>query len=178
MAKRELFYGTYQPIPRGDPQYSSTKRLYRDHSGTIIPKSQFDKLAHAARQTIIPSRATRAERQAVATRSTHAPSFHLSEPRSKHLDYQDKVKAFAREQGIGYNEARKDASFKVAYREYRSQLNKLETIHHNPKLSPDEKKAQRHYITRAHGPLAQSLEDMGLREVGTEYAVGDTPARK
>lgn len=77
---------------------------------------------------------------------------------SRYVDHQNTIlTASGNKPDYTRGEARKSAEFKRAYANLRSEGKK--------------KKADR----SAHGKLAMALEDLGIREEGADYPVGETP---
>jgi histone H3/H4 len=148
MPKRtKLSYGDYRPIRKGEVGYSKTKRTYVSPStGKHIPVAKFQKLAKG--ETPSKSRATQPTK----------PNTKYTQYISKFVDKQNKNLA---ENNLNPNytrgEARTNPQFKRAYANLRRE-GKKKSVNRS-----------------AHGTLAEALEDLGIRDEGVDYPVGDTP---
>lgn len=141
--KVRLQFEDFRPLKKGEGGYSPTRRLYISPStGEVITKYRFQK--EAVRVEVQPKRK------------------HIISTASKQANYRDKLKRYVdvvneKEKSVGgtnfitLNDARKDALFKMYYKDLKTKDNSK------------------------NGKKARALVAFGLRDEEAEYDVGDTP---
>jgi hypothetical protein len=155
MSKKRLDYnavGLHKITKSENPTAYKAKQFVVKATGEVISGAKARKLAGST----APSRQPKSARKAT-TRPTK-PNTQYTNYISRFVDRKNReLKANNLNPNFTRGEARTDPVFKRAYA--------------NLKREGSKKKVDR----SAQGPLAEALEDLGLREENADYPVGETP---
>ncbi len=170
MARVKLSYGSFRPMTKGEMTAIGLRgRQYIDNSGTIIPVSQFQRLARATSGLgPQPSKTPKPVKiKQLLPSKVGSPKLQA---------YNTNVQKFSSRYNISPKEAKSSFEFKYLHKEFMKERRKLYTyqnqkskIKEGPTSKLDDK------ILKQRQKLADLAKDLGLKDAQDSTLFGNTP---